>query len=81
LAAAASKTSGIGGWTDDEIKRAITQGVAKDGSKLKPPMSFQNITPTCHLPISTPSSPICARCRPKSRRRQPKDEVLSCLWE
>jgi mono/diheme cytochrome c family protein len=37
----ASKTKGIGGWTDDEIKRAITQGIARDGSKLKPPMSFQ----------------------------------------
>jgi len=35
-----SKTKGIGDWTDDEIKRAITQGVRKDGSKLKPPMGF-----------------------------------------
>ena len=32
--------NGIGTWTDDEIKRAITQGVSKDGSKLKPPMGF-----------------------------------------
>jgi mono/diheme cytochrome c family protein len=37
----ASKTRGIGAWTDDEIKRAITQGVSKDGSMLKPPMSFR----------------------------------------
>ena len=37
---APSKTNGIGGWTDDEIKRAITQGVSKDGSKLNPPMGF-----------------------------------------
>jgi mono/diheme cytochrome c family protein len=36
-----SKTKGIGGWTDDEIKRAITLGVSKDGSMLKPPMSFR----------------------------------------
>jgi mono/diheme cytochrome c family protein len=35
-----SKTKGIGGWTDDEIKRAITQGVSKDGSKLNPPMGY-----------------------------------------
>jgi mono/diheme cytochrome c family protein len=35
-----SKTKGIGDWTDDEIKRAITQGVRKDGTKLKPPMGF-----------------------------------------
>ncbi len=35
-----SKTKGIGAWTDDEIKRAITTGVSRDGSKLKPPMGF-----------------------------------------
>jgi mono/diheme cytochrome c family protein len=35
-----SKTKGLGGWTDAEIKRAITQGVSRDGSKLKPPMGF-----------------------------------------
>jgi hypothetical protein len=31
----------MGAWTDDEIKRAITTGVSRDGSKLKPPMGFQ----------------------------------------
>ena len=36
----ASKAKGIGEWTDAEIKNAITQGVRKDGSKLKPPMGF-----------------------------------------
>ncbi|TWB91143.1 cytochrome c [Bradyrhizobium macuxiense] len=35
-----SKTKGIGGWTDDAIKRAITQGVSNDGGKLNPPMGF-----------------------------------------
>ena len=35
-----SKTNGIGGWTDAEIKRAITQGISRDGSHLKPPMGF-----------------------------------------
>jgi hypothetical protein len=34
------KTAGIGDWTDADIKRAITQGVRWDGTKLKPPMSF-----------------------------------------
>ena len=33
-----SKTKGIGEWTDAEIKRAITQGIDKDGKKLKAPM-------------------------------------------
>jgi len=36
-----SKTKGIGSWSDDEIKRAITSGISKDGSKLKPPMGYQ----------------------------------------
>jgi mono/diheme cytochrome c family protein len=35
------KENGIGAWSDDEVKRAITQGVRKDGSRLKPPMGFQ----------------------------------------
>jgi mono/diheme cytochrome c family protein len=35
-----SKEKGIGAWTDDEIKRAITQGISRDGSALKPPMGY-----------------------------------------
>ncbi len=35
-----SKTKGISSWTDAEIKQAITTGVSKDGSHLKPPMAF-----------------------------------------
>ena len=30
---------GVGAWSDDELKRAITQGVARDGAPLRPPMS------------------------------------------
>jgi len=36
-----NREQGIGAWSDDEIKRAITQGVARDGTKLRPPMGFQ----------------------------------------
>jgi mono/diheme cytochrome c family protein len=36
-----SKAKGLGGWTDAEIKRAITEGIDKDGNKLKGPMGFQ----------------------------------------
>jgi mono/diheme cytochrome c family protein len=36
-----SKAKGIGDWTDADIKRAITQGIDKDGNKLKGPMGFQ----------------------------------------
>jgi mono/diheme cytochrome c family protein len=34
------KEIGIGAWSDDEIKRAITKGVRKDGFRLRPPMGF-----------------------------------------
>jgi mono/diheme cytochrome c family protein len=34
------KEKGLGAWTDAEIKRAITQGISRDGSRLKPPMAF-----------------------------------------
>jgi len=34
------KEAGLGGWTDAQIKDAITKGVHKDGTKLKPPMGF-----------------------------------------
>jgi mono/diheme cytochrome c family protein len=35
-----SKDKGIGGWTDADIVKAVTTGVAKDGTHLKPPMGF-----------------------------------------
>jgi mono/diheme cytochrome c family protein len=34
------KEKGLGAWSDAEIKRAITDGISKDGSRLKPPMGF-----------------------------------------
>ena len=36
-----SMDKGIGAWSDAEIKRAITRGVRKDGTQLRPPMGFQ----------------------------------------
>ena len=36
----AHRTAGIGDWTDAQIKRAITKGVSRDGTALKPPMPF-----------------------------------------
>jgi len=32
--------AGLGGWSDQEIARAITHGVARDGRMLKPPMGY-----------------------------------------
>jgi hypothetical protein len=36
------RMKGIGAWTDAEIKRAIADGVSRDGRKLKPPMDFDS---------------------------------------
>lgn len=41
------REDGIGAWTDDEIKRAITQGISRDGRMLLPVMGYpyyHNIT-------------------------------------
>ena len=32
--------AGIGAWSEQEIGRAITQGIARDGRTLKPPMAY-----------------------------------------
>lgn len=32
--------TGLGKWSDADIKRAVTSGVRPDGTKLKPPMAF-----------------------------------------
>jgi mono/diheme cytochrome c family protein len=34
------KATGIGAWTDDEILRAVRDGVSRDGRLLMPPMPF-----------------------------------------
>lgn len=34
--------SGIGAWTDAEIRRALTHGVSRDGRAFKPPMARQD---------------------------------------
>lgn len=35
----AHREKGVGAWTDEDIKRAITQGLSRNGEPLKPPMS------------------------------------------
>jgi mono/diheme cytochrome c family protein len=32
---------GVGAWTDDELRRALTHGVGRDGRAFKPPMARQ----------------------------------------
>ena len=33
-----SSAKGLGGWSDAELRRVLTEGISKDGRKLKPPM-------------------------------------------
>ena len=35
------RETGIGQWTDRQIKRAISSGIRADGGKLRPPMAFR----------------------------------------
>ncbi len=35
------KDTGIGGWTDAQIKHAITKGKRHDGTRLRPPMCYR----------------------------------------
>ena len=34
------REQGLGAWSDAEIKRAITQGISRDGRRLAEPMAF-----------------------------------------
>lgn len=34
------RETGIGAWSDDEIRRALVQGIARDGRKLQYPMPW-----------------------------------------
>ena len=36
----AHREQGLGGWSDAEIKRAITQGIGRDGRRMVEPMAF-----------------------------------------
>ncbi len=68
--------TGLGSWTDDEIKRTITKGILKDGTRLLPfPMywaSFSNLT-------SDDLSAIVAYLRtvPPVRNRVPRPKWTS----
>jgi len=39
------KETGLGNWTDDEIKRVLTKGILRDGSRLLPfPMDYASLS-------------------------------------
>lgn len=37
-----SRDAGLGTWSDAEIRRAVTEGIGRDGRKLKPPMPYRS---------------------------------------
>jgi len=40
-----SDTTGLGNWTNDEIKRAVTKGILRDGTRLLPfPMDYGSLS-------------------------------------
>ena len=55
-------TAGIGAWSDQEIARAITQGILRDGRALKPPMAFRFYAGLKDGDLAAIIA-TCARCR------------------
>jgi len=56
------KEKGLGAWSDDEIKRAITKGVRQGWPTVEAPMGF-GVYATMTTPISTRWWRECAPCR------------------
>ena len=64
--------TGLGNWTDDEIARAIQEGVSRDGSALFPVMpylNFRNLDPEdlASIVVYLRTVPPVRQVRPKSK--------------
>ncbi len=76
------KETGLGNWTDAEIKRAITQGIQRDGSRLLPfPMPWTSIA---QMPDDDVNAIIAyLRTVPPIRNEVPlpeKPNIFSYMW-
>ena len=73
------KATGLGNWTGDEIKRVVTRGILRDGSRLLPfPMDYPSFS-TLHQTISTRSSRTSAPYRRyRTRRRHQRAHSCRC---
>ncbi len=76
------KETGLGNWTDAEIKRAITQGIQRDGSRLLPfPMPWTSIA---QMPDDDVNAIIAyLRTVPPIRNKVPmpeKPNIFSYMW-
>src|SRR5687768_11964507 len=71
------KETGIGNWTDDEIARAIREGVSRDGSALFPIMPYQNFKDMSDEDLA--SVVVYLRTIPAVRNQLPRTKLESPL--
>ena len=77
------KETGLGNWTDDEIARAVREGVAKDGHALFPIMPYPNFR---HMSDEDLASVIVyirsipAIRNPIAKTRNLNDDDLKAIW-
>jgi mono/diheme cytochrome c family protein len=68
------KESGIGAWTDDELARAIREGVSRDGHALFPMMPYGKFRQMSDEDLA--SVVVFLRTLPPVRRQLPKTEIV-----
>ncbi len=66
--------TGIGGWSDDELARAIREGIGRDGRALFPMMPYENFR---HMSDEDLASVIVfLRTLPPVRHQLPRTEII-----
>ncbi len=66
--------TGVGGWTDDELARAIREGVSRDGRTLFPMMPYEHFRRMSNEDLA--SIIVFLRSIPPVRRELPKTEII-----
>ena len=66
--------TGLGNWTDDEIARAIQEGVSRDGSALFPVMPYMNFRNLDDEDLA--SIIVYLRTVPPVRQERPKSKLI-----
>lgn len=66
--------TGLGGWTDDEIARAIQEGVSRDGTALFPVMPYPRFAQLDEEDLA--SIVVYLRSLPPVRNAVPKSELI-----
>ncbi len=66
--------TGVGGWTDDELARAIREGISRDGRTLFPMMPYEHFRKMSDEDLA--SIIVFLRTVPPIRRELPKTEII-----